>query len=224
MKEVVTIGMNHVCPMTTGMTPHVGGPIIGPGCRGVRINDVPVSVLGDTCVCVGAIDMIVEGCPGVRVNGVPIVVQGCMTAHGGTIPAGVSGVKITSATPAPMRHKPLKKNEFLTHSCGEDITEETDVGQEELLQEASEQEPVLYNIRWIRNEEYINSCTETEKVKVVASVIGINDGENVDFEVVHKFRPDQSEKVYHLSGTVSDGEVEVELEVEKSEEIHEPEL
>mgnify|MGYP007097122443 CR=1 FL=1 len=42
MKQIVTINLNHICPMVTGVTPHIGGPIIGPGCPGVMVNGVPI--------------------------------------------------------------------------------------------------------------------------------------------------------------------------------------
>ena len=99
MKQIVTINLNHICPMVTGVTPHIGGPIIGPGCPGVMVNGVPISVMGDMCVCCGPPDTIVQGEPGILVNGKPIVLQGCMTAHGGIIPAGVPGVTVSSASP-----------------------------------------------------------------------------------------------------------------------------
>ena len=106
MKQVVTINTNHVCPMVNGTTPHVGGPIVGPGNAGVLIDGVPVSVMGDTCVCSGPPDVVVQGCPGVLVDGVPITLQNCMTAHGGVIPMGVAGVTVSSATPI----KPVTMN------------------------------------------------------------------------------------------------------------------
>ena len=52
MKQIVTINLNHICPMVTGVTPHIGGPIIGPGCPGVMVNGVPISVMGDMYVVV----------------------------------------------------------------------------------------------------------------------------------------------------------------------------
>ena len=99
MKQIVTVTLNHICPMVTGITPHVGGPIIGPGCPGVLVNGTPVSLMGDACVCCGPPDMIAQGYPGIMVDGIPVVVQNCMTAHGGTIPMGVPGVTVGNATP-----------------------------------------------------------------------------------------------------------------------------
>lgn len=99
MKQIVTVNLNHICPMVTGLTPHVGGPVIGPGCPGVLVDGTPVSLMGDACVCSGPPDVVVQGYPGVLADGVPVVVQNCMTAHGGVIPMGVPGVTISSASP-----------------------------------------------------------------------------------------------------------------------------
>jgi uncharacterized Zn-binding protein involved in type VI secretion len=98
--------------MVSGTTPHVGGPVTGPGVPGVLINGQPVAVMGDMCVCAGPPDTIVQGCPGVLVNGVPVVVSGCMTAHGGTIPAGVPGVTVSAATPIKPVSIPRKQITF----------------------------------------------------------------------------------------------------------------
>lgn len=112
MKQIVTINLNHVCPMVTGITPHVGGPIVGPGIPGVLIDGTPVSVMGDTCVCCGPPDVIVQGYPGVMVDGIPVVVQNCMTAHGGVIPMGVVGVVIGSSVPVAPLTMNIQKIQF----------------------------------------------------------------------------------------------------------------
>lgn len=106
MKQIVTINLNHVCPMVTGYIPHIGGPIVGPGCSGVLVDGTPVSIMGDTCICYGPPDVVVQGYPGVLVDGTPVVVQNCMTAHGGIIPMGVAGVTVDSAKPV----KPVTMN------------------------------------------------------------------------------------------------------------------
>ena len=95
-KQIVTINMMHTCPMTTGMVPHVGGPVIGPGSAGVTINGTPIALQGDMCQCQGPPDTITQGCPRVTINGVPIAVQQSPTAHGGIIPQGVTGVVVVS--------------------------------------------------------------------------------------------------------------------------------
>lgn len=227
MKQIVTINTNHICPMVTGITPHVGGPIVGPGNPGVLIDGVPISVLGDTCICCGSPDVVVQGYPGILVDGVPIVVQGCMTAHGGTIPMGVPGVTVgrvteSSVTPTiTVSHESPKRNEFLAAISGNSIKEAI-ANQNKLQKEASEQEPMVYNVRWIREDVCIDTSKECEKVKVIASVIGIVDGEQIDFEITRILESDQSEKMYKLSGIVNNGEVETEIEIEKIEDTEEP--
>jgi uncharacterized Zn-binding protein involved in type VI secretion len=52
----------HVCPMFTGIIPHVGGPIIPPTSFTVLIGGLPAARMGDKCVCVGPPDMIAMGC------------------------------------------------------------------------------------------------------------------------------------------------------------------
>lgn len=43
----------HVCPMSTGPVPHVGGPILPPGAPTVLIGGLPAATVGDMCVCTG---------------------------------------------------------------------------------------------------------------------------------------------------------------------------
>ena len=53
----------HVCPMVTGVVPHVGGPISAPGAPTVLICGLPAARMGDMAVCVGPPDTIVTGAP-----------------------------------------------------------------------------------------------------------------------------------------------------------------
>lgn len=84
----------HVCPMTTGPVPHVGGPVIGPGAATVLIGKMPAAVMGDNCVCVGPPDSIVKGSATVMIGGKPAVRMGDTTAHGGSIVLGLPTVMI----------------------------------------------------------------------------------------------------------------------------------
>jgi len=84
----------HVCPMTTGPVPHVGGPVIGPGCSTVMIGKMPAAVLGDHCVCVGPPDSIIKGSSTVMIGGKPAARMGDSTAHGGSIVLGCMTVMI----------------------------------------------------------------------------------------------------------------------------------
>ncbi len=78
----------HVCPMVTGVVPHVGGPVTGPGAATVLIGGMPAAVMGDLCTCVGPPDTIVLGSATVTIGGMPAARLGDTTAHGGSIVLG----------------------------------------------------------------------------------------------------------------------------------------
>lgn len=87
----------HTCPMVTPALPpipHVGGPIVGPGCPTVLIGGMPAARMGDMLVCVGPPDSIVKGSATVLVGGVPAARMGDNTAHGGVIVLGFPTVMI----------------------------------------------------------------------------------------------------------------------------------
>jgi uncharacterized Zn-binding protein involved in type VI secretion len=78
----------HVCPMVTGVVPHVGGPIIGPCWPTVLIGDMPAARMTDMLVCVGPPDMIIMGSPTVLTGGMPQARMLDPTVHGGVIILG----------------------------------------------------------------------------------------------------------------------------------------
>lgn len=84
----------HVCPMVTGVVPHVGGPILPPGAPTVLIGGLPAACVGDMCVCVGPPDTIVVGSGTVLIGGKPAARMGDSTAHGGAIILGCTTVII----------------------------------------------------------------------------------------------------------------------------------
>lgn len=84
----------HVCPMSTGPVPHVGGPILPAGEPTVLIGGLPAARVGDMAVCVGPPDSIVAGSGTVLIGGVPAVRMGDSTSHGGTIVLGEPTVLI----------------------------------------------------------------------------------------------------------------------------------
>ena len=84
----------HVCPMVTGVVPHVGGPISAPGCPTVLIGGMPAARVGDMCVCVGPPDVIALGSFTVLIGGQPAARMGDLTAHGGSIILGCPTVII----------------------------------------------------------------------------------------------------------------------------------
>ena len=84
----------HVCPMVTGVVPHVGGPILPPGEPTVLIGGMPAAKVGDMATCVGPPDTILMGSGTVMIGGMPAARMGDSTAHGGTIVGGCPTVLI----------------------------------------------------------------------------------------------------------------------------------
>ncbi len=95
MMPAARVGDMHVCPMVTGIVPHVGGPILPPGCPTVLIGNMPAARVGDMATCVGPPDTIVPpGSATVLIGGMPAARLGDMTAHGGSIVLGCPTVLI----------------------------------------------------------------------------------------------------------------------------------
>ena len=84
----------HVCPMVTGIVPHVGGPILPPGCPTVLIQSLPAARATDQATCVGPPDMIAMGSPTVLIGNMPAARMGEPCGHGGTIVLGCFTVLI----------------------------------------------------------------------------------------------------------------------------------
>lgn len=84
----------HVCPMVTGVVPHVGGPVLPPGCPTVLIGNMPAARVGDMLTCVGPPDTIALGSFTVLIGGTPAAQMGSLCAHGGTIVVGFPTVLI----------------------------------------------------------------------------------------------------------------------------------
>ena len=66
----------HVCPMITVLVPHVGGPVLPPGCLTVLIGGMPAARMGDMALCVGPPDIIILGAPTVLIGGMPAGANG----------------------------------------------------------------------------------------------------------------------------------------------------
>ncbi len=84
----------HVCPMVTGIVPHVGGPILPPGCVTVVIGGLPAARESDLLTCVGPPDVIAVGSTSVTIGYLPAARMGDPTAHGGSIVMGCPTVII----------------------------------------------------------------------------------------------------------------------------------
>ena len=97
MPPAARVGDMHTCPMQTPAVvpiPHVGGPILPPGCPTVLIGGIPAACLGDMATCVGPPDAIIKGSATVLIGGKPAARMGDNTAHGGVIVAGFPTVMI----------------------------------------------------------------------------------------------------------------------------------
>ena len=79
----------HICPESTGLVPHVGGPILPTGCPTVLIGGLPVARMGDQTAHGGVI-----------VFGLPTVLIGD-AGDGGDGGAAGGGAGVPPATPAP---------------------------------------------------------------------------------------------------------------------------
>jgi uncharacterized Zn-binding protein involved in type VI secretion len=84
----------HVCPMVTVLVPHVGGPILPPGCPTVLIGMLPAARMTDMATCVGPPDMIMMGSPTVLIGNLMAARIGDPTMHGGVIVLGCFTVMI----------------------------------------------------------------------------------------------------------------------------------
>jgi uncharacterized Zn-binding protein involved in type VI secretion len=78
----------HVCPLSTGPVPHVGGPILPPGGVTVLIGGLPAARVGDMATCVGPPDTIALGSFTVLTMSMPQARIGDLTGHGGNIILG----------------------------------------------------------------------------------------------------------------------------------------
>lgn len=87
MPPAARISDMHVCPMVTGLVPHVGGPI-STGLPTVLIGFMPAARVGDMAVCTGPPDVIVMGSLTVMIGGQPAARIGDLTVHGGSIVMG----------------------------------------------------------------------------------------------------------------------------------------
>lgn len=88
MLPAARVGDMHVCPMITGVVPHIGGPGLPPGCPTVLIGGMPALRVGDMLSCIGPPDSVIMGSATVMIGGMPAARMGDSTAHGGIIVLG----------------------------------------------------------------------------------------------------------------------------------------
>lgn len=107
----------HVCPMVTGLVPHVGGPILPPACLTVTIGGLPAARVGDLATCVGPPDAIVMGATTVLIGGQPAARIGDPTAHGGVVVVGFPTVLIGVAAQAAVLKAAAKAGAPFCEKC-----------------------------------------------------------------------------------------------------------
>jgi len=94
MPPAARVSDPHVCPMVTGVVPHVGGPILPPGCPTVEIGYLPAARQTDLATCAGPPDAIAMGSTSVAIGYLPAARMGDPTMHGGSIVMGCPTVII----------------------------------------------------------------------------------------------------------------------------------
>jgi uncharacterized Zn-binding protein involved in type VI secretion len=94
MPPAARVGDMHTCPESDGPVPHVGGPILPPGCETVLIGGQPAARATDLCECTGPTDTIAKGSTTVMIGNLPAARIGDQTAHGGEITVGCPTVQI----------------------------------------------------------------------------------------------------------------------------------
>jgi uncharacterized Zn-binding protein involved in type VI secretion len=112
MMPASRIGDMHVCPMVTGVVPHVGGPFIL-GSPTVLVGEMPQSRVTDQLVCVGPPDVAVMGCETVLVG----------MAGGGGAAGAVTGISAMGVS-VPMQPPPAP-TQMLTAELQQDGTVKT---------------------------------------------------------------------------------------------------
>lgn len=80
-----TILSMHVCPMVTGVVPHVGGPVMSPSMPTVLAGTFPACGPGSMAVCVGPPDAVAMGSPTCLAGTMPMARLGDTCTHGGAI-------------------------------------------------------------------------------------------------------------------------------------------
>ena len=94
MPAAARSGDMHTCPLSTGIVPHVGGPVLPPGCPTVLVGGMPAARVGDMLTCTVPTDTITARSATVMIGGMPAARQGDSTAHGGVIILGCPTVMI----------------------------------------------------------------------------------------------------------------------------------
>jgi uncharacterized Zn-binding protein involved in type VI secretion len=102
-KPAARITDMHVCPLLSGLVPHVGGPILM-GAPTVLVGGLPAARVTDQALCVGPPDLIAVGSTGVMITGLPAARILDLTMHGGMVAVGFPTVligEVAAGAPSP---------------------------------------------------------------------------------------------------------------------------
>ena len=209
--KVATAGDMHTCPMCSGTTPHIGGPIIASQ-SGVFLDGKPIAVIGDSCTCAGGPpDTIVQGHPGMTIGGKPVAVQGAMTAHGGVIAQVTPGITIryrknkhTPLVTLPLKKIPFPKIDVFNKLIGN--AQEAIANQEKLQQAATDQQgdPAIIAVTWLKEERITRKQQIIKQVTLQAHTVNIPDGQQVSFSLTKPATGSQPAQTISVTGTVQD--------------------
>jgi len=98
MLPAARVSDTHVCPMSDGPKPHVGGPIIPPAATKTLIGGPFAARVSDMATCAGPPDIISQGAATVLIQGLPAARLSDKTVHGGAIVTGLFTVLIGGPT------------------------------------------------------------------------------------------------------------------------------
>ena len=165
-----TVGSNHLCPMCSGIIPHIGGPIVQ-GSPNVLIGGKPAATIGSICICSGPPDTIVTGVSNVLINGKPAATIGSMTAHGGSVVIGEGTVLIGTGSSAPTAIMPIDKIPFPKITPLNRVKAAA-VGQAKNFKKAEKNQEKLKELAQLQEEEQSNN--EKKQPKLEAEIIFVN--------------------------------------------------
>src|SRR5205085_32358 len=110
----------HVCPMVTGIVPHVGGPILPPCAPQVLIGFLPAARVGDMLTCVGPPDVIAKGSMTVMIGYMPAARTGDHAGRRIPVPSGAP-VRVGRQPPSEVRlaDDPMLSNLHFSVECAD---------------------------------------------------------------------------------------------------------
>jgi len=215
----------HVCPLVTGVVPHVGGPIVGPGSPTVLIGGLPAAKVGDMVTCVGPPDTIVLGCMTVMIGS-----GGGGGGGGGGGSTGASGANASSMQALNDEVESSTKEEHwleyefndkagtplsgiqykLTDTEGKEsqsfLRNDGRIIRDGLPEGESKVEiQTLFNAKWSKE-----SAKVDEKVELNVESDGIKDGENLTIQIWKRDLSGPDSLIYSVEGKVQSNKAKVE--------------